>query len=195
MSVSENSSDELYEVEKIIDVAGEGKNRTFLVKWKGFSNQDNTWEPEENLQECGDKIAKFFEERQASKIVASSKKERKEEEKKGSPKSKKVKTEQTRKPAGLRQITEDVKSVLSENKNYSEEKQNGSDVKRNGPEAKQYLAVKAVKVGDTDVTFLVDYVDKSKTGSEYVKLKDLADSKPKLIVDYFEILLRNKYSI
>jgi hypothetical protein len=40
-----------YEVEKIVDDGVEDKTKKaiFLVKWKGYSQKDNTWEPIENL--------------------------------------------------------------------------------------------------------------------------------------------------
>lgn len=50
-----------YEVERIIDVHfKKNKTRDFLIRWKGFSARDDTWEPEENLN-CQELIAKFME--------------------------------------------------------------------------------------------------------------------------------------
>lgn len=49
-----------FEVEKIIEVRFK-KNGTkdFLIRWKGFSAVDDTWEPEKNLN-CPDLISKFM---------------------------------------------------------------------------------------------------------------------------------------
>ncbi len=38
-----------YIVEKILDKKKEKGKVYYLVKWKGFSNKDNTWEPRTNL--------------------------------------------------------------------------------------------------------------------------------------------------
>lgn len=40
-----------YEVERIVDDGVEDKTKkaVFLVKWKGYSQKDNSWEPIENL--------------------------------------------------------------------------------------------------------------------------------------------------
>ena len=44
---------QVYEVESIVD-SKQRKGKTFyLVKWKRYSDADNTWEPRENLQESG----------------------------------------------------------------------------------------------------------------------------------------------
>ena len=46
---SESSEEEVFEVEKLLDVKSSGKVTKYLVKWKGFSNKHNTWEPETNV--------------------------------------------------------------------------------------------------------------------------------------------------
>ena len=43
---------ETYEVEKVVDSRGSGKNVEYFVKWVGFKAGDNTWEPTSNLESC-----------------------------------------------------------------------------------------------------------------------------------------------
>ena len=52
---SDESSDEdedAYDVECIVDERIKGKKTEFLVKWEGWSANDNTWEPLEHVQHC-----------------------------------------------------------------------------------------------------------------------------------------------
>ena len=35
----------LYEVEDVVEKKTENNKTLYLVKWKGFSDEDNTWEP------------------------------------------------------------------------------------------------------------------------------------------------------
>ena len=51
---------EEFEVEAIIDKRQNRKGKTeYLVRWKGYDKQDDTWEPEQNLTNCGECICDF----------------------------------------------------------------------------------------------------------------------------------------
>ncbi|KAL6920351.1 hypothetical protein FSHL1_004330 [Fusarium sambucinum] len=50
-----------WEVEKILDSGIDGPTgvHLYLVKWKGFSNKENTWEPKKNLGNCHKILGEF----------------------------------------------------------------------------------------------------------------------------------------
>ncbi|XP_046750186.1 chromobox protein homolog 5-like [Diprion similis] len=57
-----------FEVEKILEVYFHKKNNTreFLIRWKGFSSAEDTWEPEENLN-CPELISRFMDKVEVAK--------------------------------------------------------------------------------------------------------------------------------
>ena len=44
-----SSSDNQFEVARILDSRGRGTKREFFVAWRGFSADDSTWEPSSNI--------------------------------------------------------------------------------------------------------------------------------------------------
>ena len=51
---------EEWRVEKILDLRQRHRKNKYLVKWKGYTQEDDTWEPEENLQNAGKKLQEYL---------------------------------------------------------------------------------------------------------------------------------------
>jgi len=42
-------NDDIFEVERILDFETRGRKRWYYIKWKGYGEEDNSWEPEKNI--------------------------------------------------------------------------------------------------------------------------------------------------
>ena len=48
-STSADRDDEVHEAERILEARGSGARLQYLVQWRGFSAEENTWEPARNI--------------------------------------------------------------------------------------------------------------------------------------------------
>lgn len=82
MADDENGAteEEEYEVEKVVDKRIHKGKVEYLLKWKGYSSDDNTWEPKDSL-ECPELLQEYERNRALGKQPVEVKKEKKEKRK------------------------------------------------------------------------------------------------------------------
>uniref|UniRef100_UPI004072FD1B M-phase phosphoprotein 8 n=1 Tax=Homo sapiens TaxID=9606 RepID=UPI004072FD1B len=51
--------EDVFEVEKILDMKTEGGKVLYKVRWKGYTSDDDTWEPEIHLEDCKEVLLEF----------------------------------------------------------------------------------------------------------------------------------------
>jgi len=71
-SSDESESENEYQVEAIVDKRSKGKRIQYLLKWKGYSDADNTWEDHTNLN-CPDLVKEFEDKQKNNKSKTPSK--------------------------------------------------------------------------------------------------------------------------
>nr|XP_019605152.1 PREDICTED: M-phase phosphoprotein 8 isoform X2 [Rhinolophus sinicus] len=59
MGDSEEDGEDVFEVEKILDMKTEGGKVLYKVRWKGYTSDDDTWEPEVHLEDCKEVLLEF----------------------------------------------------------------------------------------------------------------------------------------
>jgi RNase H-like domain found in reverse transcriptase/Reverse transcriptase (RNA-dependent DNA polymerase)/Integrase zinc binding domain/Integrase core domain/Chromo (CHRromatin Organisation MOdifier) domain len=59
----EIDNDEEWEVDRVLDVKGAWPNRKFLVRWKGCTTEEDSWQPEEDLANAQEAIREFYKSR------------------------------------------------------------------------------------------------------------------------------------
>jgi len=90
--------EEEYSVEKILDKRTKGGKVEYLIKWEGYPDSENTWEPQDNL-DCPDIISAF--EAKRGKKEEPPKKRKKEPEAPAAKKKKGVEDDDDSRPRGF----------------------------------------------------------------------------------------------
>jgi len=187
-----DSEKEDYVVEKILNRRVKGGRVEYFLKWKGFSHNDNTWEPEDNLN-CHELIKAYEEQRQEK------------EAKEGKKKDEEPSSSQKKKTSGSKRKVNDSddESVQSEkssktaksNKKASIKKKEDSDeeeaveVKKNSGGNGFQLGYSPEKIlGASDSTgqlmFLVQWKNVDK--AELVPAKEANVKCPQLVIAFYE---------
>ena len=58
--IDPESQDAEFKVEEILDQQDINDESHYLIKWKGYNSEGNTWESEENLTHCAVKLHQFL---------------------------------------------------------------------------------------------------------------------------------------
>lgn len=99
VEAAEEEEEEEFVVEKIIDSRVKGGKKEYFLKWKGFPDSENTWEPHDNL-DCPELI-QAYEDKAKKKKEDAKKRKKEDDDSSSSKKKKKVVEDEENKPRGF----------------------------------------------------------------------------------------------
>nr|CAX70950.1 Chromobox protein homolog 1 (Heterochromatin protein 1 homolog beta) [Schistosoma japonicum]CAX76143.1 Chromobox protein homolog 1 (Heterochromatin protein 1 homolog beta) [Schistosoma japonicum]CAX76144.1 Chromobox protein homolog 1 (Heterochromatin protein 1 homolog beta) [Schistosoma japonicum] len=204
----ESGGEDEFQVEKILKVRIRNGRKEYFLKWKGYSEEDNTWEPEENL-DCPDLIKEFEERRSRDKTSltspartstgADSKSRSKSKGSSVSSDSIKEVGDETPEPpkkkrssnlpASTEEIAGEVQSVPEETKEFIDEEPKSKVVKATGKTRGFARGLKAERIiGATDssgeLMFLMKWKDSDE--ADLVPAREANIKCPQIVIRFYE---------
>ncbi|CAG9567550.1 unnamed protein product [Danaus chrysippus] len=169
---SEGSSEEEYVVEKVLNKRTVKGKVQYLLKWKGYKEEESTWEPEEHL-DC-EELIKAFE---------NSRKEKEAKPKKTEERSKKRRRDSSDDTSTTGKIREASVSSVEEQKESRKEKKD--DKNKSGFE-KGLKAEKIIGASDAtgELMFLIKWADSDE--AELVPSKVANVKCPQQVIAFYE---------
>ncbi|CAF0751544.1 unnamed protein product [Adineta ricciae] len=169
--------EEQYIVEKIIKMRTTKKGKVeYLLKWKGFSHNENTWEPAENL-ECPELIAAFMAEQKEKQQTSNTKTNETSNRKR------------SRSTSGTHKNSDDDRKNNNNNSNSSQTKRPRVEYNETGYGRGLVPAelIGATDIYDGELMFLVKW--KGVTKPELVPSRIVNKESPQLVIEFYEARL------
>lgn len=60
------------QIDRILEKRGRGKNVEYFIRWKGFGEEEDSWEPAKNIASAKEVLAEFKSRQEKSKVSYSS---------------------------------------------------------------------------------------------------------------------------
>uniref|UniRef100_A0A2M4AI61 Heterochromatin protein 1 n=1 Tax=Anopheles triannulatus TaxID=58253 RepID=A0A2M4AI61_9DIPT len=178
---SDGSSEEEYVVEKIVDRRERKGKVEYLLKWKGYGSDANTWEPRENL-ECPELIKAFEQSREAGGKKDSGKEK---------AKPRRSSTTSRKKKGGDSDADNGAASDDDDRDDAGSTKSSGKgktslDAEEVSGFEKNYIPEKILGATEANgkLLFLVQWKDKDK--AQLVKSEEARKHCPQLVIDFYE---------
>ncbi|KAJ1350576.1 hypothetical protein KIN20_006399 [Parelaphostrongylus tenuis] len=145
----ENLSEEVYEVERILDHEDTDEGLFYLVRWKGFGEADDSWEPAENLSLAAKAISEY---ERSRKVPSKREKKAAGKTPKANSRKESVKKRTAPKSASKRRRPQKASSDISdsESKNSDRDKDNDSDYEESSKSKKSTLPASCRKRAMTE---------------------------------------------
>ena len=177
MSDQEKSSEELkndeeeateeeekeYEVEAILKHRQKGRKKEYLIKWVGYDDKDNTWEPEDHLAHLPEMLKSYWEN-------YNSKKEKEKEEKREKQKQKEKEKKEAKK---------ETKTAKKEKTSKNQEIKRDEDLLLSNDPIE---IVGAMKISEGNIVFAV----KQNGKNILIPNKELRNKHPRELLDFYE---------
>uniref|UniRef100_A0A1A9WYC0 Chromo domain-containing protein n=1 Tax=Glossina brevipalpis TaxID=37001 RepID=A0A1A9WYC0_9MUSC len=175
-------SAKLYAVERVCDRRVRRGKIEYFLKWEGYSESENTWEPEENL-ECQDLIRQYEEEKDEAEVSTSKKKKSEEPKKAKKSGGRKLKNDNETKSAGTKEKPADSTNPKTDTESVSEASSKQPELTGfdKGLEAESILGV-------TDANGSLSYFIKFKgvDEGELVPSSVVNIKIPQIVIQYYE---------
>ncbi|XP_066470717.1 chromobox protein homolog 5 [Tiliqua scincoides] len=156
---SSSEDEEEYVVEKVLDRRVVKGQVEYLLKWKGFSEEHNTWEPEKNL-DCPELISEFM------------KKYKKMKEGENKPREK---SESTKRKSNLANNSEDIKA---------KKKRESTDIARGFERGLEPEKIIGATDSCGDLMFLMKWKDTDE--ADLVLAKEANVKCPQIVIAFYE---------
>ncbi|XP_058060330.1 chromobox protein homolog 3-like [Anopheles bellator] len=183
---SESSGEEEFVVEKIVDRRERKGKVEYLLKWKGYGSDSNSWEPSENL-DCPELIKAFEVAREAAKKDSVKEKDPKKRENRTSTSTNRKKKDGDSEGENIDAATDDEEHERDDNGSTRSPKSKTTDAEEYGKGFdKGFIAERilgATEVNNT-LLFLVQWKDHDK--AQLVMSKDARKHCPQLVIDFYE---------